>query len=81
MTASRPEISRGALDARLPKATGQRPDPGFSLVELLAVVAILAVLASIALPLAELSHQRTNEEDLRRSLREIRTAKIGRAHV
>jgi general secretion pathway protein G len=47
---------------------------GFTLVELLVVIAIMAVLASIGLPLAELSHRRTQEEDLRRSLREIRSA-------
>jgi general secretion pathway protein G len=47
---------------------------GFTLVELLAVVAIMAVLASIGMPLAELSMQRAKEEDLRRALRDIRGA-------
>ncbi len=47
---------------------------GFSLVELLAVVAIMSILATIGLPLMELSQRRTQEEDLRRSLREIRSA-------
>lgn len=47
---------------------------GFSLVELMVVIAIMAVLASIGLPLADLSHRRSQEEGLRRALREIRTA-------
>jgi general secretion pathway protein G len=47
---------------------------GFSLVEMVVVVAILATLASVGLPLAELSRQRAQEEDLRRGLREIRSA-------
>lgn len=47
---------------------------GFSLIELLVVIVIMSLLATIGFPLAELSHQRTKEEELRRSLREIRGA-------
>lgn len=52
----------------------RKPGRGFSLVELVVVLAIMAVLASIGLPLTELARQRAKEEDLRRGLREIRTA-------
>lgn len=48
--------------------------PGFTLVELLVVVAIVSVLATIGLPLAELAHRRTQEEALRLALRDIRHA-------
>ena len=47
---------------------------GFTLIELVITVAIVALLASVALPLAEVSSQRSREQDLRRSLREVREA-------
>src|SRR2546427_4861229 len=47
---------------------------GFTLIELVITVAIVALLASVALPVSELAVQRTNEQDLRRSLRQIREA-------
>ena len=47
---------------------------GFTLVELVVTVAIVALLASVALPLAEVAVQRGKEQDLRRSLRQIRDA-------
>ena len=45
---------------------------GFTLIEMLVVVAILSVLASAAFPLAELNSRREQERDLRDALRQIR---------
>jgi general secretion pathway protein G len=47
---------------------------GFTLVELMVTVAVLSVLALGAVPLAELVVKRGKEQQLRASLREIRTA-------
>jgi len=48
--------------------------PGYTLVELLIVVTLLMILASAVLPLAQVTSQRQREAELRRNLREIRTA-------
>ena len=47
---------------------------GYSFIELLVVIGILFVLASAAMPLARVASQRQRATQLRRSLREMRTA-------
>lgn len=52
----------------------RHPDQGYTFIELLVVSTILLILASAAMPLARVTIQRQKEAELRRALREIRTA-------
>jgi len=52
----------------------QRTQGGYTFVELLVVTTIIMILASAIMPLARVSAQRTREAELRRVLREMRTA-------
>ena len=52
----------------------RRNERGYSFVELLVVTTIILVLASAIMPLAKVTMQRQREIELRRSLREMRTA-------
>ena len=61
---------RPTRDRRVPQP-GCR---GFTLIELVVALALLGLLAMTALPVAELGHQRSQEAELRRALREIRGA-------
>lgn len=51
-----------------------RRGDGYSFIELLVVSALLIILASAAVPMARVTMQRQREVELRRALRDIRTA-------
>lgn len=51
-----------------------RRQRGFTLIELVVTVAILAILATGAMPLLQLSAQRSKESELRLALRQVRGA-------
>lgn len=52
----------------------RRSERGYTFVELLVVTTILLVLASAVMPLAQVTSTRQREAELRRTLRELRTA-------
>ena len=49
-------------------------EQGFTFIELVIVTAILMILASTIMPMAQVTAQRQREVELRRTLREVRTA-------
>jgi general secretion pathway protein G len=59
------------LNRCISKAEGQR---GLTLLEMIIAMTILAVLATVVVPMAEVAARRGKELELRRSLREVRTA-------
>lgn len=65
---------RSALVVRHSALTRRGAEGGFTFVELLVVCTILLILASAVMPLARVTIQRQREAELRRALREMRTA-------
>jgi general secretion pathway protein G len=58
----------------MPRARALSASAGYTFVELIVVSSIIAILASAVLPLAKVTMTRQREAELRRALREMRTA-------
>ena len=60
--------------ARMARRTDTDRSRGFTMIEMMAVMAILSILAMAVFPLAQISVQRERERELKRALWEIRDA-------
>lgn len=58
----------------IPGLRARQPAQGLTLIELVAATSILLILSTLALPLAQVRIRREKEMELRRALRDIRTA-------
>ena len=70
-----PSLASSLASFGVPRRSAKRGGGGgYTFIEIAIVTAIVGILASAALPLARVTMQRNREIELRRSLREIRTA-------
>jgi general secretion pathway protein G len=69
-----PSVPLAPLAPSARSSRSARSAPGFTFIELLVVTSILLILASAIMPLARVTIRRQREAELRRDLREMRTA-------